>query len=108
MVAALFTACSRPNGTSEKSTGNGNQPAQGDWAIVRVELEPESLNPLTANSSVATIAMWGARNSQVYELLMGYNNTDFDVTEPLLAEGPPTVSADHLTYTINIRDGVKW
>src|SRR5678816_1356129 len=52
--------------------------------------------------------MWGANNSQVYELLMGYNTKDWDVTEPLLADAPAEVSSDHLSYTISIRDGVKW
>jgi peptide/nickel transport system substrate-binding protein len=46
-------------------------------------------------------------NSQIYELLMGYNTRDWDVTEPLLAEAPPTVSEDRLTYTIKVREGVK-
>src|SRR5262249_10777323 len=33
---------------------------------------------------------------------------DWDVTEPLLIEGPPTVSEDHLTYTVKTREGVRW
>src|SRR6185436_100658 len=84
------------------------QPVQGDWVIVRLESEPDGLNPLTSVTALAQYVMWGAKNSQVYELLMGYNTKDWDVTEPLLAEGPPTVSDDHLTYMIKVRDGVKW
>src|SRR5437016_8307010 len=52
--------------------------------------------------------MGGVNNSQIYEFLMGYSTKDWDLTEPLLAEAPPDISADHLTYTFKIRDGVKW
>jgi peptide/nickel transport system substrate-binding protein len=106
-LAFVISACSRPDRVTDQSPAS-NQPVSGDWAIVRFESEPDSLNPLTSLTSVSQYAMWGARNSQIYELLMGYNTTDWDVTEPLLAEGPPTVSDDHLTYTIKIRQGVKW
>jgi peptide/nickel transport system substrate-binding protein len=80
----------------------------GDWVVVRFEAEPDSLNPVISTSALSQYVLGGALNSQVYELLMGYSRKDWDVTEPLLAEGAPTVSDDHLTYTIKIRDGVKW
>ena len=108
LLAFAVVACSRPDRTSEKPTQDIGHPVPGDWAIVRFEAEPDSLNPLTCTTSVAQYALWGARNSQIYELLFGYNTTDWDVTEPLLAEAPPEVSADHLMYTVKIRDGVKW
>jgi peptide/nickel transport system substrate-binding protein len=108
ILISLTFACSTPDRTNEKFTADAGQPVKGDWAIVRFEAEPENLNPVTSTSNVAHSALWGAMNSQVYELLLGYNTKDWDVTEPLLAEGPPTVSDDHLTYTITIRDGVKW
>jgi peptide/nickel transport system substrate-binding protein len=106
-VSFVF-ACSRTDRRSEATASDAGQPVQGDWVIVRFESEPDVLNPLTTNASLAQYVMWGAKNSQVYELLMGYNTKDWDVTEPLLAEGPPTISDDHLTYTIKVRDGVKW
>src|SRR5579883_838340 len=108
----LFTilfACSRPNATSETTSANAGQPVKGDWAVVRLEAEPETLNPLTSTSAVAHFVLWGANNSQIYELLLGYNPDDqWSVTKPLLAEAPPTISDDHLTYTVKIRDGVRW
>ncbi len=111
-LSAIFVllafSCNRPDRSSEKSTVDAGQPVQGDWAIVRFESDPDTLNPLTQTTALAQYALWGAKNSQIYELLMGYNTTDWDVTEPLLAESPPTVSEDHLIYTIKIRDGVKW
>jgi peptide/nickel transport system substrate-binding protein len=107
LVVLLIGGCSQP-AANQKSTGSAGTPVEGDWAIVRYESDPDSLNPLTSVTSVASYTLWGAMNSQVYELLMGYNTHDWDVTEPLLAEAPPTVSDDHLTYTIQTRDGVKW
>ena len=104
----LILACGRPGSVSEKSTADTGSPVQGDWAIVRFESEPDSLNPLITVSTTSTYALTGANNSQVYELLMGYNTRDWDLTEPLLAETAPEVSTDHLTYTLKIRDGVKW
>jgi peptide/nickel transport system substrate-binding protein len=108
LLAVVVAACSHPERANEKSAADTGQPVPGDWAIVRFEAEPDNLNPLTSVTSVAQYALWGARNSQVYELLMGYNTTDWDVTEPLLAEAPPEISDDHLIYTVKIREGVKW
>ena len=108
LCAVLLAGCGRPDGSVEKVAADAGQPVQGDWAVVRLESEPDGLNPLIASTAFAQYVMWGARNSQVYELLMAYNTSDWDVNEPLLAEGQPTVSDDHLTYTIKLRDGVKW
>jgi peptide/nickel transport system substrate-binding protein len=108
LVAIVVSACSHPESANEKSAVNTGQPVPGDWAIVRFEAEPDNLNPLTTVTTVGQYALWGARNSQIYELLMGYNTTNWDVTEPLLAEAPPEISDDHLMYTVKIREGVKW
>src|SRR5215831_5220441 len=107
VLFTLVLGCSRPVEQGAAAADSG-QPVQGDSVVVRLEAEPDTLNPVNYVSAVSQYVLTGAKNSQVYELLMGYNTKDWDVTEPLLAEGPPTVSADHLTYTITIRDGVKW
>jgi len=104
----LLFACSRPEGSSETSAANPGQPVQGDWVIVRFESDVDTLNPLMTVSSLGQYAAHGANNSQIFELLMGYNSRDWDVTEPLLAEAPPEASDDQLTYTLRIREGVKW
>src|SRR5215813_1674634 len=98
LIAVLLVGCGRLDHTTEKRAGDAGQPVPGDWAIVRFESEPDTLNPLTSVTTVASYALWGAKNSQVYELLMGYNTRDWDVTEPLLAESAPKISDDHLTY----------
>lgn len=103
----ILFACSRPSATNEAS-GNTGEPVKGDWAVVRVEAEPDTLNPVIATVGVARNVLQGVNNSQVYELLMAYNTTDWRLGQPLLAEAPPTVSDDRLTYTIKTRSGVKW
>src|SRR5262245_65382497 len=92
LVALFLPACGSPDSTRGTSAADGGQPVQGDWAIVRFEGDPDNLNALTSVTATAQYVLWGAKNSQIYELLMGYNTTDWDVTEPLLAEAPPTIS----------------
>src|SRR5579884_2670769 len=104
---SLVVACSRST-TGEKATADAGQPVSGDWAIVRYDSEPETLNPLLNRSANAAFAISGINNSQIYEYLLGYNTKDWRLTEPLLAESLPEESPDHLTYTFTIRDGVKW
>ena len=108
LVSTILLGCTRPDRTNEKSGADVGQPVQGDWVIVRFEAEPDTLNPLISTIATGHYAVWGSNNSQIYEMLMGYNTKDWSLTEPLLAESPPTVSEDHLTYTFKLRDGVKW
>jgi peptide/nickel transport system substrate-binding protein len=108
LACSLAVACSHPDKTTEKANVDLTHPVKGDWAVVRLEAEPDNLNPLISTTGVGHYVMWGVNNSQVYELLMGYNNKGWGVTEPILIDAPPTISDDHLTYTITIRDGVKW
>lgn len=109
ILASLLFGCSRPdragNGNSSADSGT---PVSGDWIIVRMETEPETLNPPLYKTSNAGYAMWGVNNSQIYEFLLRYNTKTWTITEPLLAESYPEISEDHLTYTYTIRDGVKW
>lgn len=107
-ACAILCACSRLGGSNATSTSDVNHPVKGDWAVVRLESDPDNLNPLLSTVGVGHYVMWGVNNSQIYELLMAYNNKDFTLTEPLLAEAPPSISEDRLTYTIKIRDGIKW
>ncbi len=108
LALSVLLSCSGPKTSSaEKARGDYGSPVSGDWAIVRYEGEPDTLNPLLNRSGLAGYAMWGINNSQIYEFLMRYDK-DWRLAEPLLAEAPPEISDDHLTYTFTIRDGVKW
>ena len=88
LVVLLVCSCTQPNQTKEKAASDIGQPVQGDWAIVHFINEPPTLNPLTNALAAGDYAMTGANNSQIYELLLGYNTKDWDLTEPLLAEAP--------------------
>src|SRR4051812_22619222 len=98
----IVAGCSRPGKTTENSSPSPGQPVPGDWAIVRYEAEPNLLNPVLGPNAYGNYIMYGVNNSQIYELLMGYNSKDWAVTEPILVEAPPETSADHLTYTFTV------
>jgi peptide/nickel transport system substrate-binding protein len=108
LSCALLFACSRPGNTTEKNGTDVGQPVEGDWAIVRFESEPDILNPLISQQALGAYVMIGANNSNIYEHLLAYNTKDWDLTEPALAEAPPSISDDHLTYTVKVREGVQW
>ncbi len=100
--------CSHAATTTETNAADTSHPVQGDWAVVRFEAEPENLNPVITQQGLALYALLGVNNSQIYELLMGYDPKDWSLTKPILAEAAPEISDDHLTYTFKIRDGIKW
>src|SRR5689334_4952244 len=99
-VASLFVlVCGRPTGTTNENPVVNSTPVRGDWGIIRYEAEPDTLNPILRSTAYSDFVTIGANNSQIYELMMGYNNKDWAPTEPILVEAPPEISADHLTYT---------
>jgi peptide/nickel transport system substrate-binding protein len=108
LLSVCFAGCSRPDNTAVQGAADAGEPVQGDWVIVRYETEPDNLNPLTSTSTYTNYINLGVNNSQIYELMMGYNTRDWAVTEPILVEAPPEISDDHLTYTFKIRDGINW
>ena len=109
VCVSLLFACTHPDKPgAEKPRTDYGPPVSGDWAVVRYDVEPDTLNPLLYRVGTSGYAMWGVNNSQIFEFLMGYNTNTWRLTEPLLAEAPPEISDDHLTYTFTIRDGVKW
>ena len=108
VLTMISFGCSRPDqGTATNQVGAGT-PVNGDWAIVQYDSEPEGLNWVTATTASASRIAYGMNGSHIYETLLQYDPKDWSYTKPLLAESYPEISADHLTYTFTIRDGVKW
>src|SRR6476646_11911295 len=105
LLVLLVSACSRPDQRASTDETSAGPAVRGDWAIVRFEAEPDTLNPMTSSSSNSTYVMYGLNQSNVYEELMQYDPKDWSFTKPLLAEAYPEISQDHLTYTFTIRDG---
>lgn len=95
LAAALITgvaACSNPGG------GTAAAPGGADSAVVGIATEPESLSPLLGYGKDG--------NSKVFDGLLAH---DADMKlRPALAEALPEVSADGLTYTYALREGVKF
>ena len=106
--ASLLLGCSRPDRPTGAGSGAAARPTSGDWIINRIDTEPESLNPLISTTTNAQYIQGGANNSHVYESMLQWEPADWVTPRPLLAESRPEVSADHLTYTFTIRDGVTW
>lgn len=92
-AAALITgvaACSNPTGAA------GSRSA--DSAVVGIANEPETLSPLLGYGKDG--------NSKIFDGLLAH---DADMKlKPALAEALPEVSADGLTYTYELRRGVKF
>src|SRR5437773_1951993 len=85
----ILFGCSRPDKNPANKGAQSSEPVNGDWAIVRYESEPDVLNPILSTNAYANYVMYGVNNSQIYELMMGYNTNDWSVTEPILVEAPP-------------------
>ena len=84
------------------------EPVQGDWLIVSLGAEADTLNQITSSNGYSTQIYYGALGSQIGESLLGYDPETWRPTKPLLAESYPEISDDLLTYTFTMRDGVRW
>jgi peptide/nickel transport system substrate-binding protein len=75
-------------------------PPRGGAANLAMIGEPQSLDPMASTADLVGTIM-----QHVYETLYTFDARWNAV--PMLADGMPRMSADGLTYTINIRAGVK-
>lgn len=93
-LALTAAACSNP-GSGE---GSGGSKGPKDSAVVGIAYEPETLSPLLGYGKDG--------NSKIFDGLLAF---DADMRlQPALAAELPKVSADGLTYTYKIRQGVKF
>jgi peptide/nickel transport system substrate-binding protein len=95
LCVAILAGCNRP-------------PTAPTTVTLRLESEPENLNPLLRTSAVAQRLIGGANNSNIYESLEQWDTKDWSTTVGLLAKSRPEISEDHLRYTYSLRDGIKW
>jgi peptide/nickel transport system substrate-binding protein len=94
MAAALTfgaAACSAPGGGADGSTAK-------DSVVVGIAYEPDSLSPLLGYGKDG--------NSKIFDGLLAFDQ-DMKL-RPALAAALPKVSADGLTYTYELRRGVKF
>ncbi len=79
------------------------EPVTGDWVIMNMLDEPESLNPQTSSSASATYV-----KAYIYESLIQTRREPPYDEMPLLSDGMPEVSSDHLVYRWKIRRDARW
>jgi peptide/nickel transport system substrate-binding protein len=105
---SVLAACSGNNDKKNNNTVDLPTPVPGDWAVVRYEGEPDTLNPILNHNAYSAYIMYGVNSNGIYDFLLAYNTTDYTFSKPVLVEALPTASQDHLIYTFTLRDGIKW
>ena len=93
----------RPAGSV--ADGVGQDPVQGDWMILSVQSEADTMNRIISSSQTSATIYYGSLGSFVGEGLLGYDPETFRVETPLLAESYPEISNDNLTYTFYLERG---
>jgi peptide/nickel transport system substrate-binding protein len=109
LLATLAIACGdgeapapAPEGAPAAAQEGNGKPERGDWLVVHLLSDPESLNPLTA---VDLASM------QVHALMLpSLVGIDYKTRAqiPVLAEALPEVSADRLSFTYRLRPGITF
>ncbi|MBP8235340.1 MAG: hypothetical protein KAY22_23880, partial [Rhizorhabdus sp.] len=81
----------------------GAMPAEAQNKVINVATvgEPPTLDPVGVTADLVSII-----TQHIFETLYTFDGTWKVV--PLLASGPATISADGLTYTIPLRQGVQF
>jgi len=106
LAVLALTACSRqadaPSFDRKQVLAHPGSPVPGDWVIQRMDTDPDTLNPLTCQTSYGS---WLA-DCVINEGLLQMNYETLKL-EPCLAESWE-ISPDKLTYTFHLRHGVKW
>ncbi|QNP74266.1 ABC transporter substrate-binding protein [Streptomyces roseirectus] len=92
LAAALLTATAACSAPTESTAGTA------DSVVIGVPSEPDTLSPLLGYGSDG--------NSKIFDGLLAH---DADLAlRPALAKALPEISADGLTYTYTLREGVKF
>lgn len=87
------------NGDATQADATGN-PERGDWLVLWLLADPESLNPITSNDSASNqVLRW------FFLSLLDLDNETLE-QRPLLASELPEISEDKLNYTFRLREGV--
>jgi peptide/nickel transport system substrate-binding protein len=83
------------------------QPVQGDWVIQRIDSDPDTLNPITTESTNGQMicSAFGS-TGRISEGLLQMDDYTLKL-KPALAESYE-ISPDQLTYTFHLRHGVRW
>ncbi|RKP55098.1 peptide ABC transporter substrate-binding protein [Cohnella endophytica] len=108
LAGTLLAACGNnnsnnsspsPSGSASATTGSGTGSKQE--LVMNYRADPPALDVSIAESA-ASFTILGAISEGLYRLDKDMN------PEPALAAELPKISDDGLTYTIKLRDGLKW
>ena len=88
--------------------GADQEPVQGDWLILSLNSEADSMNQIVSTNASASTIYYGALGSFLGESLLGWNPENWRFENALLAESYPEISEDNITYTFALREGVRW
>ncbi|MCC7262068.1 MAG: peptide-binding protein [Candidatus Latescibacteria bacterium] len=81
----------------------GAAPEYGDWMVEHMLSDPENLNPYTSTDAGAS-----SIHRFVFESLLYPDNEPPYALKGLVAKAYPTISADKLSYTFELRPDVKF
>lgn len=73
------------------------KPVRGDWMVLHLLSDPESLNPVTSNDSSSSQIL-----GRIFPSLLTLDNETL-AQRPVIATGLPEVSEDKLTYSFRLR-----
>lgn len=93
-AAAMLESCGQSGQTGGSTSKKGGYLTFGGADV-------GTLNPLLAPDTTSM-----SMSRLLFDPLLNFDNKQNPV--PLLAESPPKVSADELTYTFTLRSGLKW
>lgn len=93
---------SQPDGTPGSEGGSGG--TAGNELVVGLQLEPSNLDIRTTGG----VALDQILIDNVYQGLIGLESGTVDTFVPVLAEALPAQSADGLTFTFSLREGVTF
>lgn len=107
LLAALFASflwlgCKpeTQGGTDEHS--QDSIPVMGDWVRLYHASDPDGLHPYNSRNSYATFI-----KENIFMYLYDYEPDNMNHV-PTLVKGAPEISADHLSYTYEIRPEATW
>lgn len=119
LIAVISISCGRKKEVTETDSGNAEnkkssfsftelipkdtkEAVEGDWVIKQEMADPEKLNPTVTNDASATgIYIY------IFEALLDIDRETYELY-PVIAKALPTISDDHLSYTFELREDVKF
>lgn len=99
LVISLF-GCT-PTGPEKESESKTAEPAYGGALKVIIDAEPPAIDMHVSTTTLVYHVGW-----HIFEQLYTLNE-EFDVI-PMLAAEMPEISADKLTYSIKLREGIQF